>query len=59
MQEALKCYWKAHCVGDIEGGALFHLARMYESTDEPDQVRNLLKVKLVKRDLLWLLATAS
>jgi hypothetical protein len=26
-------------VGDIEGGiALFQLARMYESTDEPDQV---------------------
>jgi anaphase-promoting complex subunit 8 len=38
-QEALKCYWKAYCVGDIEGGiALFQLARMYESTDEPDQV---------------------
>ena len=38
LQEALKCFWKAYCVGDIEGGiALYQLARMYESTDEPDQ----------------------
>ena len=27
-QDAMKCFWKAHCVGDIEGGiALLRLAR--------------------------------
>ena len=34
----MKCFWKAHCVGDIEGGiALMKLARLYEKTNEPDQ----------------------
>ena len=34
----MKCFWKAHCVGDIEGGiALLKLARLYERTSEADQ----------------------
>jgi anaphase-promoting complex subunit 8 len=34
----MKCFWKAHCVGDIEGGiALLKLARLYERTNEADQ----------------------
>jgi len=28
LQEAKKCYWKAHTVGDIEGIALVKLARL-------------------------------
>jgi anaphase-promoting complex subunit 8 len=37
-QDAMKCFWKAHCVGDIEGGiALLKLARLYERTNEADQ----------------------
>ena len=36
--DAMKCYWKAHCVGDMEGGiALYQLARMYEHVEEFDQ----------------------
>jgi anaphase-promoting complex subunit 8 len=36
--DALKCYWKAHCLGDMERTvALFHLARLYEKTDDADQ----------------------
>merc|ERR1719323_1183784 len=28
----MKCFWKAHCVGDIEGGiALLRLARLYDT----------------------------
>ena len=34
----MKCFWKAHCVGDIEVGiALLKLANLYEKTNEPDQ----------------------
>jgi len=37
-QDAMKCFWKAHCVGDIEGGiALLRLARLYEKSGEKDQ----------------------
>ena len=37
-QDAMKCFWKAHCVGDIEGGiALLRLARLYDRTGEQDQ----------------------
>lgn len=36
--DALKCYWKAHCIGDMERTvALYHLAKLYEKTDDPDQ----------------------
>jgi len=39
--DAMKCYWKAHCVGDIEGGiALFQLAKMYERTGDHEQAAN-------------------
>ena len=39
--DAMKCYWKAHCVGDIEGGiALYQLAKMYEKTGDHDQAAN-------------------
>ena len=34
----MKCFWKAHCVGDIEGGiALFQLAKLYEKTGDTEQ----------------------
>ena len=34
----MKCYWKAHCVGDIEGGiALYQLATLYEKSNDPEQ----------------------
>lgn len=34
----MKCFWKAHCVGDIEGGiALFQLAKLYEKTGDIEQ----------------------
>ena len=38
LPDALKCYWKAHCLGDVERSvALFHLARLYEKTEDNDQ----------------------
>merc|ERR1719334_454241 len=37
-QDAMKCFWKAHQVGDIEGGiALLKLARLYEKNNDADQ----------------------
>jgi anaphase-promoting complex subunit 8 len=27
LQEAKKCFWKAHCIGDMEGLALCKLAK--------------------------------
>ena len=37
-QDAMKCFWKAHCVGDIEGGiALLRLGRLYDRTNDTDQ----------------------
>ena len=36
--DAMKCFWKAHCVGDIEGGiALLRLARLYDKTGDLEQ----------------------
>jgi len=38
VQDAMKCFWKAYCVGDIEGGiALLRLAKLFDVTNEPDQ----------------------
>ena len=38
LQDAKKCFWKAYCVGDIEGGiALLRLADLYKKTSEVDQ----------------------
>jgi len=38
VQDAKKCFWKAYCVGDIEGGiALLKLAKLFDSSNEPDQ----------------------
>ena len=38
VQDAKKCFWKAYCVGDIEGGiALLKLAKLFDSSHEPDQ----------------------
>jgi len=38
IQDAKKCFWKAYCVGDIEGGiALQRLAKLFEASNEPDQ----------------------
>lgn len=37
-QDAMKCFWKAHCVGDIEGGiALLRLARLYDKNGDQEQ----------------------
>ncbi len=37
-QDAMKCFWKAHCVGDIEGGiALLRLGRLYDRVNDTDQ----------------------
>ena len=34
----MKCFWKAHCVGDIEGGiALLKLAKLYEHINDVEQ----------------------
>ena len=35
LQEAKKCYWKAHSIGDIEGQALVKLAK-YENAEQID-----------------------
>eukprot|EP00095_Tigriopus_kingsejongensis_P008399 snap_masked-scaffold9_size846264-processed-gene-4.16 protein:Tk08399 transcript:snap_masked-scaffold9_size846264-processed-gene-4.16-mRNA-1 annotation:"cell division cycle protein 23-like protein" len=38
LQEAKKCFWKAHCVGDIEGGiALLQLAKLFDRTSDSEQ----------------------
>merc|ERR1719481_1982085 len=38
IQDAKKCFWKAYCVGDIEGGiALQRLAKLFEASNEPDR----------------------
>jgi anaphase-promoting complex subunit 8 len=37
LQEAKKCFWKAHSIGDVEGVALIRLARLYEKLNEEDQ----------------------
>ncbi|KAK3096228.1 hypothetical protein FSP39_024698 [Pinctada imbricata] len=37
LQEAKKCFWKAHSVGDVEGMALFKLAKIHERLGEEDQ----------------------
>ena len=53
--DALKCYWKAHCLGDMERTvALFHLARLYEKTEDSDQVNSLIP-NILHQDLQTLL----
>ncbi|KAH3786295.1 cell division cycle protein 23 homolog isoform X1 [Dreissena polymorpha] len=37
LQEAKKCFWKAHRVGDIEGSSLLKLARLHERLGEEAQ----------------------
>ncbi|KAL4231898.1 Anaphase-promoting complex subunit 23 [Mactra antiquata] len=37
LQEAKKCFWKAHRVGDIEGAALLKLAKLHARLGEEDQ----------------------
>uniref|UniRef100_K1PGN6 Cell division cycle protein 23-like protein n=1 Tax=Magallana gigas TaxID=29159 RepID=K1PGN6_MAGGI len=37
LQEAKKCFWKAHVVGDMEGMALIKLAKLHERLNEEDQ----------------------
>jgi anaphase-promoting complex subunit 8 len=38
IPDAMKCFWKAHCVGDIEGGiALLKLAKLYEQINDVEQ----------------------
>lgn len=34
FDEAKKCYWRAYCVGDIEGEALMRLAICFERCGE-------------------------
>ena len=35
-QEAKKCFWKAHSVGDMEGTALIRLAKLHEKLCEEE-----------------------
>ncbi|XP_059169104.1 cell division cycle protein 23 homolog [Physella acuta] len=37
LQEAKKCFWKAHCLGDAEEIALFKLANLYAMLGEKEQ----------------------
>jgi len=37
LQEAKKCFWKAHSLGDMEGIALVKLAKLYEKLLEEEQ----------------------
>lgn len=37
LQEAKKCFWKAHRIGDIEETSLFKLAKLHERLTEEDQ----------------------
>ncbi|XP_045189720.2 cell division cycle protein 23 homolog [Mercenaria mercenaria] len=37
LQEAKKCFWKAHRVGDIEGASLLKLAKLHERLGEEEQ----------------------
>ncbi|GFR76929.1 cell division cycle protein 23 homolog [Elysia marginata] len=37
LQEAKKCFWKAHCLGDVEEIALFKLANLFAILEEKDQ----------------------
>ncbi|GFO36908.1 cell division cycle protein 23 homolog [Plakobranchus ocellatus] len=37
LQEAKKCFWKAHCIGDVEEIALFKLANLFAILEEKDQ----------------------
>ncbi|CAL1530197.1 unnamed protein product [Lymnaea stagnalis] len=39
LQEAKKCFWKAHCLGDAEEIALFKLANLYATLGEKEQAR--------------------
>lgn len=39
FQEAKKCFWRAHNVGDMEGMALFKLACVYERLGEDCQAK--------------------
>ncbi|CAN7995196.1 unnamed protein product [Ixodes hexagonus] len=39
LSEAQKCFWRAHAVGDMEGMALFKLARIYERLGHEAQAR--------------------
>lgn len=32
IESAKMCFWRAYCVGDVEGTALFSLARCYEKS---------------------------
>ncbi|CAL8073129.1 unnamed protein product [Calicophoron daubneyi] len=34
LEEAKKCYWRAYCVGDIEGSALLRLAQCFVQSGE-------------------------
>ena len=37
LQEAKKCFLKAHSIGDVEGQALIKLAKLYEKLSEEEQ----------------------
>ena len=34
LEAAKKCFWRAYCVGDMEGSALAALARCFEKSGE-------------------------
>lgn len=37
VAEAKKCYWRAFCIGDMEGCAILKLAKVYEACEEFDE----------------------
>lgn len=37
LDEARKCFWKAHCVGDMEGLALLKLGKLHEKMKDAEQ----------------------
>ena len=38
LEDAMKCFWKAHVVGDVEGGIALHwLGRLFERKGETEQ----------------------
>ncbi|KAH9520460.1 Anaphase-promoting complex subunit 23 [Bulinus truncatus] len=54
LQEAKKCFWKAHCLGDAEEIALFKLANLFATLGEKDQAHKAYKEYIKQSDRLLL-----
>lgn len=37
VKAAKKCFWRAYCVGDVEGGALNNLAHCFDKAGEESE----------------------